>query len=533
MCTTYSQENNNYILNIKSKDSIENNSIKSIVYKNIFNKKENLYKTKDSVLNILKEKGYYTLLIDSVNQQKKKYTYYLRLGTKIKDIYIKVQPKDAEIFIALNLKTKNEFLILESEKLKPLLNTINKYLIENGLLFSKVKLINANIKNQSLYTELQISYSKKRSINKTILNGYIDFPSSFVNHYLKLNNKILITENKIEDISKKINRLHFASEIKKPEILFSKDSTILYLYLKKKNANSFDGLINFSTENKKLNFRGYLDLNLVNIFNKGEEIKINWKNNSNKKQDFTLSTKVPYIFNSKISTEASFNLFRNDSTYINTNSKISLNYPLNQFIDISILFSAENSTINFTSNNISNFDKKMFGFGVYYNSHKNSEFNLNFNILFGTRRTNTKNNQLLLNLTSSGIIKTSNKTAIYIRSKSGFLFSSFYLNNELFREGGTNSIRGFNAQSIFSSKFSYLNSELRFLSNNNSYLYSIHDVGFFNLNTRNSVLYSLGFGYNFIKNNNSIDISYIYGNSTEAISSLNSSILSIKLITLF
>lgn len=531
--TTYSQVNSNYTLNIKSKDSIENNTIKDIVYKNIFNKKKALYYTKDSVLNILKEKGYYTLSIDSIHQQKKKHIYYVRLGTKINDIHIKVHPKDTKILLKLNLKPKNEFLILENEKLKPFLSSINKYLTENGQLFSKVKLTNTSVKNHSLYTELQISYSKKRSINKTILNGYTDFPPTFLNHYLKLNEKAVITETKIEEISKKLNRLHFASEIKKPEILFSKDSTILYLYLKKKNVNSFDGLINFSTDNKKLNFRGYLDLNLVNVFNKGEELKINWKNNSNNKQDILLSTKVPYLFNSKISTQASFNIFRNDSIYTNTNSKILLSYPLNQFTEAFFLFFAESSTTNSTTNNISNFNKKMFGLGVYYDSQNKNEFAINFNILYGTRCSNIKNTQLLLNFTSSGIIKTSNKTAVYLRSKSGFLFSDFYLNNELFREGGTNSIRGYNEQSIFASKFSYLNSEFRFITKNNSYLYSIHDVGLFNLNANNNTLYSLGFGYNFIKNKNTIDISYIYGNSTTRTTALNASVLSIKLLTLF
>lgn len=529
----YGQENNLFSLEIKSKDSLENSAIKSINYSNKFINIKNLNNTKDSVLTVLKEKGYYTLLIDSIYQQKKNYIYYLKLGIKIKTATIKVNSVDEKIIRALNLKIEKKYLILENEKLKPFLNSVSNYLIENGQLFSKVRLINSKIKKQSLFTELQISRSKKRSINKTIVNVYTDFPTSFIKHYLNLNDKNLLNESKIEEISKKINQLNFASEIKKPEILFSKDSTILYLYLKKKKSNSFDGLINFSTENNKLSFKGYLDLNLINIFNKGEEIKINWKNNSNKKQDFTLQTKIPYIFNSKISSEFSFNLYRNDSTYINTNSKISLSYPVNKFIDFSLLFFAENSNSNTTANNISSFDKKMLGIGVNYNSPKSNQFNIDFNISYGTRNTNIKTNQYLLNFKIAGLIKTSDRTVLYIRNKSGFLLSDSYLENELFREGGINSIRGFNEQSIFTSKYSYINSELRFLSENKSYLYSIHDVGVFNLNAKSNILYSIGFGYNYIKNNNSINISYIYGSSTETISSLSSAILSIKILTLF
>jgi len=529
----YGQTNYSYRLKMRSVDSIENSILKNIRYKNRFEKKEHLSKTKDSVINILKEEGYYTLLIDSIKQQQKTNTYFLKLGTKIKTTYIKVHSKDSEIFQALGFNIENGSILLKNKSLKLFLNSISNYLLENGQLFSKVKLKNFKVINQSLFTELQISTSKKRSINKTIVKGYANFPSAYINHYLNLNDKKLLNADKIEEVSKKINQLSFATEIKKPEILFSKDSTILYLYLKKKASNSFDGLINFSNENKKLNFKGYLDLNLVNIFNTGEEIKINWRNNSNNKQDVTLKAKIPYVFNSKISTAFSFNLYRNDSTFTNTNASILLSYPINRFTDFSFLLTSESSTLNSVATNISNYDKKMLGIGVQYNSLKSSEFSFDTSISYGTRNTHLKTNQYLIHLTTSGLIKTSNRTAIYIRSKNGLLFSDSYLENELFREGGANSIRGFNEQSIFTSKFSYLNSELRFISENRSYLYSIHDVGIFSLNNKNNILYSIGVGYNYIKNNNSIDVSYIYGSSNQAVSSLKSSFISVKLLTLF
>ena len=307
-----------------------------------------LKKTKDSVLNVLKEKGFYTLLIDRFYQQENNLTYFLKLGIKLKEIHIKVKPKDQELLREVNLKSNKNILSLKIEKLKPTLNLVSNYLIERGQLFSKVRIVNSVIKNQILYSELEIENTKKRIINKTIVKGYEDFPISFVNHYLNLNNNQVLNENKMNEISSKINQLNFVSEIKKPEILFSKDSTLLYIYLKKKQSNSFDGLINFSSENKKLNFRGYLDLNLVNILNKGEELSINWKNNSYNKQDFTLKTKIPYLFNSKFSSEASFNLYRSDSTFSNTSSTIILSYPINTHTNFSILYNSE-SSINIDS----------------------------------------------------------------------------------------------------------------------------------------------------------------------------------------
>jgi len=530
--TFYGQENNYFSLEIKSKNSLENSVIKSINYSNKFNKIKNLNNTKDSVLAILKEKGYYTVLIDSMYQQKKKYTYYLKLGVKIKTATIKVSSEDEKILRALNLNLKNKYLVLENEKLKPFLNSISNYLIENGQLFSKVRLINSKIKNQSLFTELQISRSKKRSINKTIVNGYTDFPTSFIKQYLNLNDKSVLNENKIEEISKKINQLNFVSEIKKPEILFSKDSTILYLYLKKKKSSSFDGLINFSTENKKLNFRGYLDLNLVNIFNKGEEIKINWKNNSNNKQDLTLQTKITYIFNSKISSEVSFNFFRNDSTYINTQASMSLHYPITNNINISFIAKNEASKISNSLTDFENYQKLGLGLGIAYTSFNSHKFDFEMELLHKTRKTEETTSLYQLNINTSSIFSFSKKINFLLKNALKLTSNQTTLKNELFRSGGTNSIRGFQENSILSNSYTYVNSEFRLNTKTDSYIYSIHDIGIFNIESQNKILKSIGFGYQFTKGNSKIDINgtfnNLFGNNY-----LETSIISIKIVTLF
>ena len=174
----------------------------------------------------------------------------------------------------------------------------------------------------------------------------------------------------------------------------------------------------------------------------------------------------------------------------------------------------------------------MIGVGLNYNSQKENQFNIGFHVSLGTRDAKTKTKQYLLNFSASGLIKASEKIHFLIRNKSSFLSSDSYLENELFREGGNNSIRGFKEQTILTSKFSFINSELRLLSINNSYIYSIHDAGVFYINSKNSILYSVGVGYNYVKNNNAIDISYALGASTEAISAINSSILSIKILSL-
>ena len=66
--------------------------------------------------------------------------------------------------------------------------------------------------------------------------------------------------------------------MKDPEILFTRDSTILYLYIQKIKKNTFDGFLGFNSDDQsgKVKIQGYAKINLINTFNNGENIKIDF-----------------------------------------------------------------------------------------------------------------------------------------------------------------------------------------------------------------------------------------------------------------
>ena len=132
-------------------------------------------------------------------------------------------------------------------------------------------------------------------------------------------------------------------------------------------------------------------------------------------------------------------------------------------------------------------------------------------------------------------IPTSKRSYIYVKNKSGFLNSSNYLTNELFRIGGANSIRGLNEQSIYTNRFLYTNIEYRFLTSVVSYLYSITDIGFYNesISTKTRNALGLGGGYRFKLNNNFIDLGYVIGSYSDSEMNLNNSKLIVKWTSFF
>tara|TARA_R110002096_G_scaffold68949_1_gene165921 strand:+ start:245 stop:1909 length:1665 start_codon:yes stop_codon:yes gene_type:complete len=481
----------------------------------------------------LKNIGYFTNTIDSLVKTKNNYLAYFSLNEKINQSEIYVKLKDQYLFNGFEFT--NNTINIAIEKLQSILLNISKKIDLEGKSFSKIQLKNIKIKDKKLFAELSIEASSKRIINKVVVKGYDDFPKSFLKNHYKIKINSVFNEKKIKSISEISKNLQIVSEIKTPEVLFTKDSTFLYLYLKKRKNNSFDGLINFATkENGDLLLNGNIDLELNNILNTGEKFKLFWNKIADERQEFEIALKTPYIFNSKITPELSFSIYKQDSTFLNTKFDSKIFYNLNTKIKFALTYNSE-SSINLDKrieNNIENFSNYFLGFQFEFVVPKNDFFFndkilLKINPSIGERNLNSNStNQIKIETTASYIWELNSRNSIYIKNTNGFFKSNTYLNNELFRIGGPKSIRGFNEQSIFVDQYIMINLEYRFLTSEKSYLYTITDFAKTATleNTKN--LNSLGLGFLFINKNSLINISSSIGrNESEKFDFKNAKLL--------
>ncbi len=500
-----------------SKIDSENIIISKINYKKKHKNYASVLLENEKISEHLKNNGYLLLTNDSVIKKNATYISYFSLNQKIDTIELNIENKTSIYVKEYNpFRNKIKIPILE---LKKLISGISKKLAQEGSVFSEVKLENIAIKNKRLFAKLNVKRSEKRIINKTIIKGYKEFPTSFLKNYYSLNNKAFFNEEKISEISKLTKNLNFVEEIKKPEVLFKQDSTILYIYVKKKNNNSFDALVNFaSEENGDLLFNGNIDLKLNNILNSGEKLELFWNSIGQERQEFKFKIEKPYIFNSKISPEIEFSIYKQDSSFVNTKLNTFFNYSINNKNRLALNYSSESSNnLIETNNNTDSFSNFFLGFSYEYkipsnNLLLNNKLVINITPSFGNRTSNnTSTQQFKIITNTSYLFEVNTRNNIYVKNKTGYLDSASPLNNELFRIGGANSIRGFNEQSIFTQSFTYFNTEYRYLTSKSSYLYSILDFGQFKINKKTNTILSLGLGYLFSTKNFKVNIATAIG----------------------
>lgn len=513
----------NYTLSINSLKVKEDKVLAKIRYQKNHKDTLSIKNEIEKISNYLKSKGYFTNTIDSSKIIDREFIYFFSLGNKINKAIIQVDLKTLTAIAFKKKEIKNNSITLPTNKVASFLSEISNHLENLGRSFSKVQLKNIYIRNKTIFADLSIEQSQKRLIDKVIIKGYKNFPKSFLTNYFKIDSQTVFSNQKIEELSNATKNLQFVQEIKAPEVLFTKDSTLIYIYVKKKQNNSFDGIVNFaSKEDGGLLFNGNLDLILNNILNAGENLELNWNSIGNERQEFRLQTNISYIFDSAISPQASLSIYKQDSTFINTKFDVKLFYELSPKLKFGVSYSSETSeelnNIN-SPQNITSFKNNFIGGNLQYTIPKNdffynNTFFLNANISLGKRKTeNANTNQFKINLTSSYIWEIGKKSSVYIKNDTGFLNSDNYLTNELFRIGGARTIRGFNEQSIFAESYTFFTFEYRYLTTEKSYLYSITDIAQIK-DVANNQLLGLGLGYLFYSNQSKINISLSVGKTS-------------------
>ncbi|MBP4137725.1 hypothetical protein J3495_06455 [Flavobacterium sp. P7388] len=491
-------------LKIEGSNDFENQIIDSLNYKKIHSNFKSLSDEQAKTSDALIRKGYLDLkLIENSKLNDTTYIHKINLGARTKNIHIYIGRNNPFYDVA---EIKNDTIIIPYQEIE---NHLNQKIIERekqGFALNKLSLTNIQRKNLIMYADLNYNSEKKRVVNSIIVN-YTDnnrtnyFPKS---HLKQLNKKYIsktFNQDIVKELNSEINNYAFALPSKYPEILFTTDSTKIYLYIEKRKANNFDGYIGFTNdENKKLNINGYLDVTLQNILRSGEQFSLYWKSDGNQQRTFDTKLEIPYIFNSSLGIKAQLNIFKQDSTFQNSKNAIDLGYYLKYNSKIYLGYqSTESSDIqNANSISVSDFKNSFFTTSFDYIKMDNlndlfpKKTSINLIIGFGKRNTNAEpqtlesSKQVYTNLTFSYNFELNKKNYININLQNFYLKSQNYLTNELFRFGGSNSIRGFIENSLQANYVSALITEYRYIVSRNLYLHSITDYAIYQDLTRSN-----------------------------------------------
>lgn len=501
---------------------------------------KNLNESNDSLFAKLHKLGFMNMLSGSLKKiNDTTYTQKISLGDKYRVIELIAGSNDRVIdsLIEITLSRKRDKNYTTPLELETKITALHGYLVNKGFAFTKIKTDLVSLKKQdTIELKLTVETRDIRYINNIQIKGYENFPSRYIEPIIK--RKYIVSDQNIDKIKDRFKKMPFVEITKEPELLFKQDSTILYMYINKKSNNILDGLIGFNNnDGGNLEINGYLDLQLNNNLNNGEQLHLIYRGDDKDQTQLDLTIELPYLFKSKIGLSAGLNILRRDSTYQNSRLRSGLFYSFNPQTRTGFSYSSTRSSTSAITETNNAFNTQ----GVIMNLHHEIYatdalfiYNERAHIEIGTSVRNIegqKTNQLSINAQLEKNIALGPKHSFHVEGKLLLLDSDNILFNELYQVGGINSIRGFNQNSIDTSFFTALNTEYRYKISRGIYLHSILDYAIFEdfTSSQTENIYGIGVGTAILTQSGILRISVANGAFSGANLDLSSTVAHINL----
>ncbi len=427
-----------------------------------------------------------------------------------------------------------------------------------GYPFAQVKLDSINFVNQEISAQLVIDKGLLYRFDSIHLVGPAKISRNFIHNYLDIPRGSLYNQQKLDNIDKYLLELPYLQQVQPWDVTMLNTGSIVNLYLAPKKSNQVNVLAGFLPDNRqlgggKLLFTIDANLQLKNAFGSGEQVGIVWQQIQPGSPRLNLVYQQPFIFNSPFGIDASFDLFKKDSIFLNIDARLGARYQIStrQSVRISLQSQQTNvlqvdtfrikatrslpevadvSSINLAADYELNTTNYRFnparGAEVAIslavgkkNLRKNTsilqikEPGFNFNTLYDSLQLNTY--QLRFKGVAAYFFKLGRQSVLKTSISAGLFESPNSFRNEFFQIGGYRLLRGFDEESIYTNRYAVASVEYRYLLGLNSYFFGFSDVGYSRYNTSglkfsNSYL-GAGMGLAFETKGGIFNISYAAG----------------------
>ncbi len=421
------------------------------------------------------------------------------------------------------------------------------YYENNGYPFAVVNLDSVIVNNDRISAALNIEKNKFFKIDSIKITGDAKINQGFIYRYLSLKPGMAYNEELIASCFQKLTQLPFVSQSMGPVSRLTEKTNKLILFLDKKNASQFDGIIGVlpDADTKKTILTGDVKLKVVNgVFRNGETFDLEWRRLKSQTLDFNGRIIYPFIFGTPVGADYNIKIYRRDTTFIDVNNNLGLQYYFKGLNNIKVFYKQRSTNLISTSGyslattlpDYADIVTQSYGLGLLYEKldyrfNPRNGFQVNVSGQTGNRiiKKNPNINELAYEnlLLRSTQYQAEGNAALFIPVyrnnilKLGMQGATVFGNstvyrNELFRIGGLKTLRGFDEESIFASTYVIPTVEYRFLFSQNSHLLLFAEGAWYENNSNHSYMkdtpMSFGAGINFETRAGILSLNYGVGN---------------------
>lgn len=377
-----------------------------------------------------------------------------------------------------------------------------------GFPFAAVKIQSVHFYDDSVsgdhYADIYIvlEEGRKSRIDKIEVSGNTSTKDYVVTRELRIDSGEEYSQQKIENLPRRLNKLRYFEPVPVPQFYIdSQNNGVLLVNVKERNTNNFDGIIGYippAKDNESGYVTGLVNVTLRNIFGTGRAAAVRWQKITRESQELELKYLEPWLFGYPFNLNADLFQRIQDTTYVQRRLGGALEFLATEDISASAFISTEEiipteRTIPvFTVYNSSSLTTGLalridfrndpiastsgFLFETSY-SFTNKEINGPAEYITPETETDINLQRVTIGFGAFYEIFVRNVIAVSVNGKE--LTGPFFEQSDLWRFGGTRTVRGYREEQFLASRIAWANLEYRLMLTQRSYAFLFFDAGYY------------------------------------------------------
>jgi hemolysin activation/secretion protein len=523
--------------------------------------------------------GYLSASMDSFRRQDDKFRVYYNPGDAYRWMYISPGNISESLLESVGFYPK----LWEDEpvnygQLAGVMTDLLDHFANSGYPFANIQMDSVQIRNGRVFGKLCVNKNKIIRFDSLTLISTVAINPVFLERHLGLRKGDPYNHSTIREIPGQIRKLSFVRLDGQPTVSFKGNRAIVNLKLAPYKNSRFDiliGILPGQNATDGIRLTGDITAELFNKLGQGEYAGFKYKSITRSTQELALEVNYPYLLNLPFGINSTFTLYSNTKLNRDIDLRLGVQYHLgtDQKLNIywhntsSRLLAIDSAKILAQGRLPSNIDLRVNGIGLNYAYQKlNYRFNPRSGInLFINGKAGLKevlenqeikslNNELTdfsmaydslengYQFSIDGLVeyylpvgkiftmKGANRSGIKLSRKGLYL-------NEAFRIGGSEILRGFDEESLFTNRFSIFTLEMRMLISMNSYFFIFGDYGLVSIRLDDTIQfdrpYGIGTGLSFDTGAGILQVSAALGSQSGLPLDFGSSKIHVGYLSLF
>ncbi len=418
----------------------------------------------------------------------------------------------------------------------------------SGYPFAKIIISSISVFHDSINEEnladiyLKIVSGEVNKIDRVEIRGNTSTKDYVIIRELRIESGEFYVQNRIEEFPKRLNRLRFFDPVPIPQFYInSRKEGVLLVEVKEKNTNNFDGIIGYIPPGKDESsgyITGLVNISLRNLFGTGRAAAIKWNKYNRNSQELDLKYLEPWFLSFPLNINLGLYQRVQDTTYVQRKFEGSLEYLATEDISASVIIASEsvvptvravpvftvyNSSYITTGANLK-IDTRDDPYSptegvLFINSYSFSRKTINGPTEYFPPNLNTAVDLQRFSSSFYFFYELFTRQIVAIGVNARGLRGSTFENSDLYKLGGTNSLRGYREEQFLGSRIFWSNLEFRSLLTRRSYGFLFFDTGYYlrpeeidkNIPKSEEFLYGFGLGLNLETALGVLRVSYALG----------------------